>query len=224
MPYIDVLSDAEILALTDEQVEKIIKLKMAEDGVKIIAPPEEPKYHEIPEGNEVIFQVDGVSAFFSDRTVASQVADLLRENRKCLKETNYSHDYNRKFQKDWGLDYYGKPEEIKLNEVRVYSKDLLASIQEDIKANNEIEKNYNEAKKEYDNSNDAASEIKEEVWEKVYYVRRKQADKEAAYARFQEYLALAENDKEQAMIFYKKAYSPSVETIEFIESKMLLNQ
>jgi len=223
MPYIDVLSDAEILALTDEQVEKIIKLKMAEDGIKIIQKPEEPEYHTIPEGNEVLFKVDGINVLFSDRTVAQQFAELLRQNRKCLKETSYTHSYSYKHQKDWGLDYSGRPETIDIVEERVFSKDLLASIREDIASNEEIKKSYDKRKEEYNEVNNQAETIKGEVWDRVYEVRRKQAEKEASYTRFQEYMALAENDKTKAMIFYKKAYSPNEDTIQFIESKMLTN-
>ncbi len=221
MPYIDTLSDAEILALTDEQVGKIIKLKLAEGGIKIISKPEEPEYHNIPEGNEVLFQVTGVSALFSDRTVASQIAEKLKENRSCLKETSYSHDYNYKFQKDFNLDYYGKPEPISIMEVRVFSKDLLTSIKEDVKSNEQIKKSYEERKKEYESVNSQAENIKEEVWSRVYEIRQKQAEKESSYARFLEYLALTESDKNKAMVFYKKAYNPDEQTIQFIESKML---
>ena len=221
MPYIDVLSDAEILALTDEQVEKIIKLKMAEDGVKIIAKPEDPEYHQIPDGNEVLFRVKGVEALFSDRVIATQVLELLQQNRSCLKETSYSYDYNYKFQKDYGLDYYSKPEPMGIIEERLYSKDLLASVKQDIQANEDIKQRYNARKEEYESSNEGAERIKDEVWEKVYEIRRKQADKESAFVRFQEYLALAENDKVQALAFYKKAYSPDDTTIQFIEAQML---
>jgi len=221
MPYIDALSDAEILALTDEQVEKIIKLKMAEDGVKILQKPEEPEYHEIPEGNEMLFKVTGAEALFSDRVVANEVLELLQKHRESLKETSYTHNYHHRFQKDFHLDYHGKPETLGIMPERVYSKDLLASIKEDISANEDIKKRYNERKEEYENSNEDAERIKGEVWDKVYEVRRKQANKEAAYARFQEYLVLSENDTTQAMVFYKKAYSPDDETIQYIEAELL---
>ncbi len=224
MPYIDTLSDAEVLALTDEQVEKIIKLKMAEEGVKILQKPDEPEYHKIPEGNEVLFKVTGIEAYFSDRNIAQEALDFLQNNRKYLRKTNYSHNYNHKFQQEFNLDYYGKPEPLGIAEERVYSKDLLATIKQDVSANNDIEKSYQKSKEEYEGVNNQAENIKNEVWEKVYEVRRKKADKEAAYARFLEYLALAENNKEQALAFYKKAYFPDEETVQFIESQMLKTQ
>lgn len=219
----DKLSDAEVLALTDEQVERHIKLRCAEVGAKIVANPGEPQFFTIPQGDVVVFKVDGVDVLFKHRAVADAVRSILVKERMSLTDTEY--DWNRggsdyKKLKTFHQDYHGKLRDITVTEEIVYSNELYASVVADIVANKQLAEDHDKAKKEYQQSNAGYEEVKGSIWERVRSVRSRHAQLVTAWERFKEYVALAEGDREQGMVFYKKAYGPDQETVAFIEARI----
>jgi hypothetical protein len=65
MKYIDDYTKEEILNLTDEDIERVIKIGLANAGLKLPKRPEEPNYNEIPEGDVILFKVTRAHQYFS---------------------------------------------------------------------------------------------------------------------------------------------------------------
>ena len=92
MKTINELSEVEILALTSEEIEGMIKYKMAEEGVKLLKKPEEPDYHKIPDPDKTVFvcPLFGDSLVFENMDEANSVIDVLRG---CMSKNRIANDW-----------------------------------------------------------------------------------------------------------------------------------
>ena len=223
MSLFEKLSDEEVLALTDEQVERHVRLGCAEAGAKIVTNPGDAQFLPVPQGEVVLFEVDGVSVLFRHRPVAEAVRSILVKERESLTEADY--DYTRtgseyRKMKPFHLDYHKRAKDIAVTEQIVYSEELYSRVVADVMANKQIEKDHEAAVAEYKRANGAYQEVNSAVWERVRAVRAKQARREAAWGQFKEYVALAEGNREQGMAFYRKAYAPDQDTVAYIDKKI----
>jgi len=208
------LTDVELLALSQEDIDWYVKLKKAEAGVKILNCPETPLYRDIPEKDLTVYQVCGYS--FADKGTAQEIADLI--NSKNLNAMEVDYDYSH------GSDYkYAKPYEGSLTNVeikKVFTLATYTSIKDILISNKKIEDAYNKVKREYDNEEEKANEVTEIIYTTITEARERKVQQEEYVTRIQEYLRLSNGDTTIAWNFFDKAYSveTSVKT-KILESK-----
>lgn len=88
MKGITEMTEQEILALTEEDVQKLIKLRMMEEGIKIMDKPEVPELFEIEPADLKVFTIPFFEGYaFTDMEEANAVAEALR-NAKTLRKLN----------------------------------------------------------------------------------------------------------------------------------------
>lgn len=93
MKGITEMTEQEILALTEEDVQKLIKLRMMEEGIKIMDKPEVPELFEIEPADLKVFTIPFFEGYaFTDMEEANAVAEALR-NAKTLRKVEY--DWNK---------------------------------------------------------------------------------------------------------------------------------
>ena len=93
MKGITEMTEQEILALTEEDVQKLIKLRMMEEGIKIMDKPEVPELFEIEPADLKVFTIPFFEGYaFTDMEEANAVAEVLR-NAKTLRKVEY--DWNK---------------------------------------------------------------------------------------------------------------------------------
>lgn len=93
MKGITEMTEQEILALTEEDVQKLIKLRMMEEGIKIMDKPEVPELFEIEPADLKTFTIPFFEGYaFTDMEEANAVAEALR-NAKTLRKVEY--DWNK---------------------------------------------------------------------------------------------------------------------------------
>ena len=93
MKGITEMTEQEILALTEEDVQKLIKLRMMEEGIKIMDKPEVPELFEIEPADLKTFTIPFFEDYaFTDMEEANAVAEALR-NAKTLRKVEY--DWNK---------------------------------------------------------------------------------------------------------------------------------
>jgi len=216
---IETMSDAEILALDDAKIEKIIKLTFAEEGLQIVSKPEEPTYHIIEPMDKTLFEVDGVDVLFEEEATAIQVRDILQNSFSKLRKTaGWNSDQH---EEQYYPTYNKSKTTINVTKKVVYSRDRYAKMQGYIEQNKGVENAYSEAMKVYEKAHDAGEQFVTAVWDKISAVRSKYAGYETMLARYKEYLILADGQEEIAWGFLKKAFPIDEGTEKWVREKLL---
>lgn len=221
---IDDYTKKEILALKTEDVERIIKITLANEGIKLPKAPIEPNYTEVPAPDKKMYFITGFSLFFEKREPAEEIVKILRENFSQLKKTTYRHfdagaeitEMFESLSEDW--TYRKGPSSIIIEEKYTYSTELYQQVKDKMDRNKELKKIYNQEKEEYDKASTEAAATIDYVWNKVNEVRNEQDEKDRKLRHFKEYLELAENNVDIAWKFMRKAYTVSQDEEDYINS------
>lgn len=209
MKGITEMTEQEILALTEEDVQKMIKLRMMEEGIKIMDKPKIPELFEIEPADIQYFSIPLLDGFaFTDINEATKVAEILK-SAKSLRKVDY--DWNK-----LGSDYkfLKKSERYKFNGNSdfdiisgwAYSDELYAKISNFAAQNKVMKEQAAKDQKEYDEKMQEASGIISEISGWVKEVKVKATD----------YYPLSDHNEDMAMKFMAKAYSFTDEEKEYI--------
>lgn len=222
MKRINEMSDAEILALTDEQVEKMKKLVLAENGIKFLEAPKDVELFDIEEPNITVYNIPflGSEISFADRGEAENMLDVLR---KCKSIGMVKKDYkaNCSFFKQ-GKEkeyYYYQNEPFSVNTSVVYTYDKYSEIKQFSEQNEKMREQLEKDRKEYNESMSKYIELTHDITEKVSSVREKYQRLDLLKRKLnEEYTPLADGNKELGMKFLSKAYSLTKDEQEYILS------
>lgn len=222
MKQITELTEKEILALTESELQTMVKLQMAEKGVKILSIPLEPKYEEVPKPTEELHTVSGFTYSFKDVADANKLSSAIRDvAQNCL-----NYDYNYKIGSDFkfikSLENYSKDHLGSITPVKCYSKEVYNEVVEIGQRNQALKEEYSALLDEYNKAHSESQEIKDEIYGRYYDVQKKYYDMGIIKARYEEYLSLADGDVTMAMKFLKKAYSVDEETEAFITTNEIV--
>lgn len=195
MKGITEMTEQEILALTEEDVQKLIKLRMMEEGIKIMDKPEVPELFEIEPADLKVFTIPFFEGYaFTDMEEANAVAEALR-NAKTLRKVEYDwnklgSDYKYLVKKD-KYNYSIKPD-FEVNCGFVYSSELYEKMQEASGIISEISGRVKEVKVKYERLN------------------------RLTYKFATDYYPLSDHNEDMAMKFMAKAYSFTDKEKEYI--------
>jgi len=219
MKKIGELTEQEILKLSDADVDKMVKLEMAEQGIKILSEPKEPTYNKEPDKAIRGYKPVGCEFYLKDATAAEKISKIIGDNKdKIYRSEYYDNAYTKKLLKQGDYYSYGT-----ITEDLFYKETELRDYDEAINKNKEIKEKYNTLLKEYNSSFEHSKRIRSDIWEQVLVVREKYEHLEELTARYREYLEIAEGNKEIAMKFLKKAYSPSGEEELYVENNVSID-
>ena len=211
MKKIGEMTEQEILALSEQDIQKMIKFRMMEEGIKIIDKPKKPELFEIEPADKKVYIIPILSNYaFTDFAEAQKVSEAL-QNAKSFSKVEY----------DWsklGSDYqylekrdrytYQYPNDFGVNEAYVYSNELYANIVDYAAQNKAMAKQAEADMKAYDDAYAAASEITLKIRDRVSEVREKAARLERLTQKFAgDYYPLSDNNEDMAIKFMEKAYS-----------------
>lgn len=211
MKKINEMTEQEILALSEQDIQNMIKFRMMEEGIKIIDKPKKPELFEIEPADKKVYIIPILNGYaFTDFAEAQKVSDAL-QNAKSFKKIEY--DWNK-----LGSDYqylekkdrysYSYPNDFGVNEIYVYSNELYASIVDFAAQNKAMNKQVEKDMKAYDDAYAAASDITLEIRGRVTEVREKYERLERLTHSFaNDYYPLSDNNEEMAMKFMSKAFT-----------------
>lgn len=214
MKTIDKMTDQEIYDLTDEQVEKLIVTRCAEEGVRFIdEPPIMRTYDCKPiSPSHFFYYLEGLNIAVLDQDDAIKIAKFLSEFD--LYRTRYDFTISNE-------ELCSKLDIINIRHVPMFDtkdKDAYKSVKD---KNNEIEEEYKDQVNEYKENVKKMGEIRAEIWSKVIDVRRKIDHMNHLKVLFvKEYLPLVDYDTDKAMIFFKKAYDMDDDTERYIRERI----
>lgn len=222
MKKITEMTEQEILALTEEDVQKIIKLRMMEEGIKIMDKPKVPELFEIAPADVQIFTIPILDGFaFTDMEEVTKVAEVL-QNVNSLRKVDY--DWNK-----LGSDYkyltkkeryaFRGDSDFDVQSGWVYSGELYAKIADFAVQNKAMKEQAKKDKEEYESQLQEASGITTEIRERVSEVRSKYMRLNDLTRRFAiDYFPLSDNNEDMAIKFMTKAYSLTEEEKEYVLS------
>lgn len=196
---IDEYASDELLVLDNQQIASVIDLECAFEGVPLLPPcpsePEEPKF----EPDATIYEVAGY------KVKTPEEASLIMETlTKCqLWDTNSKGSYPNYINVLSPLSDYNKP---KIETKQVYTPETYDVIRTDHEAYSAAKTRYDEAKKLYDNAYKEREDIAKDVWARVNEAHDEAGHVQFLKNEFNRYLELAQNNKQIAMNFLKKAH------------------
>ena len=211
MKKINEMSEKEILTLTEEDVQKMIKLHLMEQGIKLLDKPKQPELFEIEPADVECYTIPLLDGFaFTEREEAEKVQQALR-NANSLRKIEY--DWS-KFQGEY--KYLEKKKrysfkgdsDFSIQTMFVYSPELYNKIIDFVTQNNAMSEQLKKDQEEYDNNLKSSAEAISEIRQRISDVRNKYERLEDLARRFAvDYYPLSDNNEEVAIRFLEKAYS-----------------
>jgi hypothetical protein len=200
------LTDNELIALTQEQIDWYIKLKKAEAGIRIVARHKLPELREIPAQDMVLYDICKFN--FINREDAEESSKLI--NSKIGNAYQTAYDYSAGYDRQYGKPFTGTLADVKME--KVYSETAYNSIKDILISNKKIQSSYEELKSEYDEVEEKSSEIVNNIYDKIREANGRKDLQEEYIIRIHDYLRLANGDVTIAWNFFEKAYEiePSV--------------
>lgn len=210
MKTIDKMTDQEIYDLTDEQVEKLIVIRCAEEGVRFMDEPPVMKtygYKSISPSH-FFYYLEDLNIAVLDQDDAIKIAKFLSDFD--LYRTKYDFTVSNE-------KLYSKLDIINIKHTPMFDtkdEETYKSIKD---KNDKIKEEYKDQVDKYNENTKKMSEIRAEIWSKVIDVRRKIDHMNHLKVLFvKEYLPLVDHDTDKAMIFFKKAYDVDDDTERYI--------
>lgn len=211
MKKINEMTEQEILALSEQDVQNMIKFRMMEEGIKVIDKPKKPELFEIEPADQKVYIIPVLDGYaFTDFAEAQKVADALRE-AKSFRKVDY--DWNKlgsnfKYLEKKDRYTYNNEGDFSISEISVYSSKLYANIVDFAAQNKAMQKQVEKDMAEYDNAYAAASDITLEIRSRISEVREKHERLERLMHSFaNDYYPLSGNNEEMAMKFMSKAFT-----------------
>ena len=222
MKKINELTEQEILKLSSEEIDKMIRFRMAEEGIKFMDYPEKPQYHEVPKPTTKAYYCHllGTKLSFTDMEELNSVLEVFN-NCKTLHTIDSNYDLpegHKNYMKSevenagWSSD---APDTI--IPIVAYTYNEFSKIKEKLKENAKNKTAFQDKVKEYDTVIKEAKWVKDEIIGRVNEVVSKYSKLDTYIYRFKtEYLPLADDNEEVAMAFLDKAYSLDKEQKEYV--------
>lgn len=210
MKNFEQLNDAELVALNDEQISDYIKLKKAEQGIKILQCPEYPTLRALPEADTIVYTVASMS--FLDKEPAEEICEIINKHAHKQRDVSY----------EWGISRdvkYEKPKSYNnlesVSVEKVFSQETYNEIKDVIKSNEMIKKSYESVLKEYKDEEEKATELIDSIYETIQKAKDRIAQFKEYKVRIVDYVKLANGVVDIAWNFFDKAYAvePSVKNM-----------
>lgn len=220
MKFIDEMTEQEILALTEEDIQKLIKLRMMQKGIRIMDKPKVPELFEVEPADLKVYKIPFLEGYaFTDMKEAQAISDALSKT-KTIKRVNYDwsklgSDY--KYLEDIKREDYNSDDKFGIKTGLAYSTELYAKISDFAAQNKAMKEQAEKDQKEYDEHMKQASDIITECRERVSEVRNKYDRLQTLTQKFAaDYYPLSDNNEDMAMKFMVKAYSLNEEEKAYI--------
>lgn len=203
MNRIEDLSHDELIALTDEQIQRYIDIEIAFQGIK---PCDAPKDLSLP--NAGIIATEKLY----------KVGELLFKNKEDAIKTASLDLYTSAY--DWSISYdYRWPEkcvDLKITEVDLYKKEdvlRVSGVLQEIKNKKNV---YDSDKSAFDKYLKATTSCRESVWSKISEARDVEYRIQNAIKAIENYKVIADGDLEVALKFFEKAFTDESDEIKNI--------
>ena len=211
MKNIEELTDQEILHLTDKDVERLINLKSAEEGIRFNNKPEPLVIKKLAKPDITVYTCDlfGDSLVFEDILHLQKVIKLLSGLKLQSLDHNYElpEEARNYITKKLKTSSWNSSPWDTITSKTVYSNKLYNSIKSDLKDNNALATEHGKVSDDWILDNNKVDQIRNDITSK----RNEVISKYTALNRYctifkSEYLPIVDNNKDIAIKFLSNAY------------------
>jgi hypothetical protein len=194
MKPFNTLTQIELAALTDEQVQEYVDYACAEKGIPlvftVIEQPESLK-------SQSDITLMSFSEFVVDEETGKKIAQILADSNQ------YKKEYNQNSYEICTSDYYVvKPKLIRTKSPQLVAKEAV----ENAKLTREW-KAYNEASEVQQQAMEDRQKLIDELYDTIYEARSFVNKKDSLISAYDKYLSMAGGDREIATRFFENTYS-----------------
>lgn len=195
---INEMSEQEVLSLTNDQIDWLIRYACAEEGIRHLPEPVKPETFK-PEYDAEVYEVNGM--YFATVEAAEEIKQVLND---------VSHEM-RKLYYDWrnSSSYKYVSEEsftFSVEKVKCFTPARYEKISGEIQRLEAEKRKYEALLKEYKQEQEKASCVKQSIYDVIESHRTKAYIREKSCNDYREYLKLANGNVETARRFFEKAY------------------
>lgn len=200
MKLLQDMSTEEICALTEEQLDRRVKLECAEQGIPMM--PEPPNIEAFDLVRSVTaYQVSGFELYFKGPEAAKEVAALLERHQATIYRRNY--DWRTGYDVEW---LERSESDIKIETKMFYDSAVVRDREQFLVKRKTVKEDFEKQKKEYEESREKYRKIADGVYTEYYAAKRLKDSIESAKKTYQEYVSLAGGDTDKARVFFDKAF------------------
>lgn len=216
MKHIDELTEQEILALTKDEIDYLINVRIAEEGIKFVPYPNSPILSVIPKPTICVYTCNlfGDDVVFTDIEELQKVLQLLES---CKSKCSIDSDYNLPEESRYKISnklrtryssYGSNSLWDSINTIKVYTDEEYSRIRDIAISNKKLKDQYESDLREYKKSVELTKDIRSEIYDIIHEV----SSKYDAYNTYIDllvntYLPIAKGDLEIAINFLDKAYN-----------------
>lgn len=188
------LTDAEVLALSDDELARYVDLECAIEGVPLALT--EPVRPEIvaPQPDVTLFGVGDL--LFYDRQDADAVVALVNGCRRA--ELKWSGDYSKQIAQP--------ADEVEVVAQKHFSAELWATVRSAVQEHAQAKKQYEQELETYRKVARERDAISGEMYGRIRDLRRQQYERETMQREFDRYIDLANGDRRMAAQFLDRAH------------------
>jgi hypothetical protein len=210
------LTDAQIIALSTEQIDRFIDVECLVQGIPLL-PTEKPVAPEVvkPEPDTDFWTV-GSSHFENERQAMTILNELRRS--KLIGMTYKSGSGGDSFYVIESLASYHAPS---IKAERAFSPDRWGEVAKQVDEYGRAMTVYKEQKAEYDSACKKREEASSKVWGFVTDIRTVAEKRERLKAEFNRYVVLAGGNRDTAWTFFAAAY-PEVSDYEGLKGEFVI--
>jgi hypothetical protein len=199
MKLLEDMTIDEICELTEEQLDRRVKLECAEQGIGLAPePPEMESFDLVKSVNGHI--ITGIDMVFSDLTAAECVLEALLINHKYLRTKKY--DWRTGYDIEW-LEPHDR--ELTIDTKSFYDPNVVRDRESFLVKRKNTKELHEKHKKDYESSREKYRKIADNVYSEFYHARDTKQRILSARRMFDEYLGLADGDRVKARVFFDKA-------------------
>jgi len=219
---IEDMTREEILALSESQIEFLIKFKCATEGVIMAVRPIEPRAVVIPDTERIqAYTVDAYA--FEDQRDAAKYMEALA-GLTAIKRIDYDYETGSDYKYLKPLASYERNKHLCIEVVRTFPEHVIKSHGYAIREYRLQKEAHDKALKLYEQESKAAEAIAEEVREILDRHRSDEREYEGYLAKFREYMEIANQNFETAHAFFSKVAQPTRETLDRVIAQIKYSQ
>lgn len=200
------LSDEELVAFTDEDIERIVMYNIAYQGVSIELEPTYEALENIKQPLNKFYETDLFDGLlFPSADVVDAMSKLAMDLGVVRLANNYKFNSNPVFVEFKRGQYDDEPREKPVKLSMCYSADEYKTMADELARNKRVETANKAKKSKYDKYLTAKNDLEWKIRNIIGCARQSIWDKKQEEEKFKTYLQIAKEDYDIAMAFYMKA-------------------
>jgi hypothetical protein len=190
------LTREEKLALTPEQLQQLLDLNLAENGLRRVPAPQAPT--KPPLKTRTLF---GVTDPYSTPSIAFETPEAASKFLE-LKPIRISRDWRS------GFDVQGDSSRQAIQPIEILDGST-DSVQAALNGYNRMKEEYDALKKKFDQEEKEIDALDQEILDELSVLRNEERARDRVRQDYAEFLGLAEGEHTIAMRFLSKRYTPT---------------